>query len=380
MTASLPSPPPAQVTNLVNLSGGGSSPASSQILTTFGSAGFAQAILASPAGGSGSSQVFTFTVTDPNGWQNINLVDVIANQYLNGVNACYMAIVPGSASSGTVLLVDNAGDAGGPFAAVSVPGGGSGQNSQCSIAGGTSAISGSDNTLQVTLSLTFSSAFSGVRTIYVAAQNGLGNAGWQALATWTVPAAAAATGPGVAGMTPQRNSLTFGRTYTFTFSDTNGWQDLAVLDVMVNAALNGLHACYFAFVATGQTSGALYLVDDAGDAGGPFAPLALPGSGTVSNSQCSISGTGAYVSAIGNTLNLILPITFSEAFGGNRLVYLAARNNSGSNTGWVTGGRSQRAVAVESRALHQCFRRDAMYSTSSCSRRVFIWQNDSTLR
>ena len=80
------------------------------------------------------------------------------------------------------------------------------------------------------------------------------------------------------------------------------------------------------------------VVDDAGDAGGPFAPLSLPGSGTVSNSQCSISGTGAYVSAIGNTLNLILPITFGESFGGNRLIYLAARNNSGSNTGWVTGG------------------------------------------
>jgi len=34
------------------------------------------------------------------------------------------------------------------------------------------------------------------------------------------------------------------------------------------------------------------LVDDAGDAGGPYAGIVLPGTGTASNNQCSITGQG----------------------------------------------------------------------------------------
>jgi hypothetical protein len=307
-------------------------------LTNLQSAELAQPTSASPAGGNGSTQTFTFTLTDPDGWQNITLVDVLVNKYLNGLGACYIAVVPLSASSGVVYLVDDAGDAGGPFSSIVLPGSGTAQNSQCSVSSTGSSVSGSGNTLTVSLNLTFASGFAGNRTIYVAAQNGVNNSGWQVLSTWGVPGVAPAVGPGVAGMNPQRNSVTFGQTFTFTFTDTKGWQDVSVIDVLVNAALNGLHACYLAFLPTGPTTGQVYLVDDAGDAGGPFAALTLPGTGSVANSQCSISAVGAYVSAIGTTVNLILPITFSETFGGNRLVYLAARNNSGGNTGWITGG------------------------------------------
>jgi hypothetical protein len=304
-------------------------------LTALGTGGTPQPISTSPAGGTGSSQIFTFTITDPNGWQNISLVDVLVNRYLNAVNACYIAILPGI---NTILLVDNAGDAGGPFSYVPLPGSGTAQNSQCVISGAGSSISGSGNTMQLTLNITFASGFSGARSVYVAAQNGVGNSGWQALSIWAVPGLVATAGPGVAGVSPQRPTAGFGQAFTFTFTDTNGWHDLAVLDVLINGALNAVHACYFAFVASGATTGTLLLVDDAGDAGGPFGAVSLPGSGSASNSQCSVFGSGAYVSAIGTTLNLILPMTFSQGFGGNRLVYLAARNNSGGNTGWVAAG------------------------------------------
>ena len=335
VTATIASPTPAQVTNVITVSGGGSPPASSQILTMFGSAGFAQAIIASPTAGSGQSQTFTFTVTDPNGWQNINLVDVLVNGSLDGRSACYIAILPGYSA---ILLVDNAGDAGGPFSTITLPGSGTAQNSQCVITGASSSITGSGSTMEVSLNITFTSAFAGGRIVYVAAQNGLGNSGWQALSTWTVPGLAAASGPGAAGMNPQRTTITFGQTFTFTFTDTKGWQDLGVLNVLINGALDGGHACYLAIVVSGSTSGTVLLVDDAGDAGGPFGVQAVPGSGSVANSQCSVSGVGAYISAIGTTINLVLPMTFSESFGGNRLVYMAARNNTGGNSGWMTAG------------------------------------------
>jgi len=79
------------------------------------------------------------------------------------------------------------------------------------------------------------------------------------------------------------------------------------------------------------------LVDDAGDAGGPYQGMVLPGSGSVSNSQCTISGTGSSVSGSGNTLTLKLAVTFATSFAGDRLFFLAARNNT-LNSNWQAVG------------------------------------------
>jgi hypothetical protein len=37
-------------------------------------------------------------------------VDVLINNFVDGRNACYMSVVPPSASSGSVYMVDDAGD------------------------------------------------------------------------------------------------------------------------------------------------------------------------------------------------------------------------------------------------------------------------------
>src|SRR5205823_5214555 len=70
---------------------------------------------------------------------------------------------------------------------------------------------------------------------------------------------------------------------TFTFTDTDGWQALSVLNVLINSTLDGRQACYVAFVPSGASSGSILLVDDAGDAGGPYSSIAVPGSGTATN-------------------------------------------------------------------------------------------------
>ena len=56
---------------------------------------------------------------------------------------------------------------------------------------------------------------------------------------------------------------------TFTFSDPRGWQDLDVVNVLINNFLDGRRACFVAFVPSGPSGGSVFLVDDAGDAGGP---------------------------------------------------------------------------------------------------------------
>ena len=146
---------------------------------------------------------------------------------------------------------------------------------------------------------------------------------------------AAAHSPGVVSISPA-NSTGANQSYVFQFADTFGAVDLTVVNVLINNYLDGRRGCYVAYA---QQSNALYLVNDAGDAGGPYAGvLVLNGSGSIGNSQCTISGVGSSAVVSGNTLALTLNMSFTAAFGGNRVVYAAARDTALVNTGWQTMG------------------------------------------
>ncbi len=286
-----------------------------------------------PSSGSGLAQTMTFAFNAPDGFASLSVVNVLINNAINGIAACYVAFVP---STGSLFLVDDGGNAGGPYVGMTLPGSGTIQNSQCSIAGTGSSFSGSANTLTLTLAITFNASFAGNKVIYMAAQDNVPtNSGWQTIGVWNVPGPVP-PGPSVGGVSPGNgNSAT--QTYTFTFNNTNGFADLAVMNVLINNAINGIAACYIAFVPSGPTAGSIYLVNDAGSAGGPFAGMVLPGSGSVSNSQCTIDGTGSSVSGSGNTLTLILNMTLKPAFAGNKVIYMAARSNS-LNSDWQPMG------------------------------------------
>jgi len=270
----------------------------------------------SPASGTGTSQQFALTVTDLAGWQN-NVVDILINNALDGRQACYIAFVPSGPGSGSLYLVNDAGNAGGPFATAALPGSGTIANSQCSVNAGLSSATISGFTLTLSLAVTFRDAFAGNKLIYAAARDAQSNSGWQTLGLWKVP-----------GGTPAPISVGGAQNFSFTFTDTNGASDIAVANVLINSTLNGVGACYVAIVP-----GRVLLVDVAGDAAGPYQSLTLPGSGTIANQQCSISAQGSSISANGNTLTVTLAITFGPGFGGTRVVYAAARSAL-QNTGW----------------------------------------------
>ena len=288
-----------------------------------------------PPSGSGSSQVFEFTFSDNAGYQALGVVNVLINNFLDGRHACYVAY---SVPTNTLSLVDDAGDAGGPFAgSLVLNGSGSASNSQCTINGVNSTATGSGQVLTLTLSITFNSGFARNAIAYLAARDtGTGNSGWQAIGTWTVPGSVT-NGPAVGGVTPARSG-TLSDSYSFTFTDSNGWADIAITNILINDFIDGRSACYLAFVPLSATSGSLYLVDDAGDAGGPFAGmLLLPGNGTISNGQCTVAAVGASVLGTGNSLTVTLPVTFSQSFAGSRVFFLATRSNT-ANSDWHAEG------------------------------------------
>ncbi|HYW43967.1 MAG TPA: FG-GAP repeat protein [Bryobacteraceae bacterium] len=295
---------------------------------------------ASPGFGTGTTGTFTFNISDSGGWQNLTVADVLINSVLDGRQACYVAFVPSGPNAGSVYLVDDAGDAGGPYSGMVLPGSQTVGNGQCTITGTGSAVVTSGDNLTLTLAITFAPGFSGNKVFYVASQDATSNSGWQALATWNNPGTAAA-GPAVTGVTNAR-ATGLAQTYTFTFSDSTGWQDITVANVLISSAINGVGSCYVAFVPAGANAGSVYLVDNAGDAAGPYAGLVLPGPAAVSNGQCTVSGAGSAVSAGGNTLQLTLAVTFTPGFGGNRIIY-AAVGNGKQNSGWQAVG----SVAVQ---------------------------------
>jgi hypothetical protein len=254
----------------------------------------------------------TFTFTDGGGWQNLSIVSVLINNALDDRQTCSFGFVPSGADSGTLYLIDDAGDAAGPYATLTLPGAGTAANSQCSISGVGSSVAAAGNTLTLSLAVQFNPAFAG-KVIYAAAQDASMTSGWRPAGTFAAAGMSASNG-----------------TYTFTFTGSG----VSIADVLIANELNSISACYFAFL---PATGTLYLVEDGGDAAGPFSSIVLPGSGTASNSQCAISGIGASVAQSGGTLTLTLPIAFSPAFTGNQIVYMAARGVS-QTTGWFIGG------------------------------------------
>ena len=293
------------------------------------------AVSSSPSSGTGNSSSFVFRFSDPAGYQNLGVVNVLINKSLDGQGACYVAY---SVPASMLYLVDDAGDAGGPYAGMLVPGSaGTIQNSQCMVAL-VSAV-GDGTTLTLTLNITFKAGFGGNWIIYTAARDGAsGDSGWQALGVWQVPFTAGSIS--VMGTSPLRFTAASGSAYPLTvmLSDSKGTGDLGVINLLINSFVDGRHACYLAYSVPNN---ALYLVDDAGDAGGPFAgSVVLDGRpGSVANSQCSVTAAGSTAALSGNALTLTLNITFQSAFTGNRVVYVAGRDRSDRNTsGWQAMG------------------------------------------
>ncbi|SPF35519.1 exported hypothetical protein [Candidatus Sulfopaludibacter sp. SbA4] len=135
---------------------------------------------------SGTNQEFFVTLTDSKGASDLGVVDVLINNFIDGRQACFLAYV---ALSNTLILIDDLGEAGGPYAgSMTLNGSGSIQNSQCMVSGAGSAVSSVSNTLTLTLNITFKAAFAGNRVVYAAGRDSAGgnNTDWQALATFTV--------------------------------------------------------------------------------------------------------------------------------------------------------------------------------------------------
>jgi len=285
----------------------------------------------SPPGGNAPSQTYTFVYTDPRGYTDMNVLNVLVNNFIDGRRACYLAyVVP----QNLLVLVDDGGDAGGPYAGnVTLGNVNPISNGQCSVV--LVSATGSGNSLTLVLTITWTANFAGDKIVFMAGRDGAGNnSGWYPLGVWRAPGGTQTISTAVVGTTPFRGTGIGPGQFTFSLSDNKGFQDIGVSNILINTSLDGRHACYLAFSRPGNV---MYLVNDNGDALLPGQSMAAAGS--VSNSQCVVSWGATPVNASGNNLTLTLTIGFTNSFGGNLIVYSATRDvNEANSTDWHAGG------------------------------------------
>ncbi len=279
-----------------------------------------------PSSGSGSTQTFSFVFSDPNGFADIFSGQVLINSSLNGVGACYLYY---QRSGGTVWLAN---DGGSGWMGPSVLGSGAAlQNSQCTVNVAGSSAPGSGNNVTLNLALTFASGFSGSKNVYgLVVDSGNLSSGWQLKGTWTVPGGNQP--PSVVSVTPSSGSGS-AQTFSFVFSDANGFADIFSGQLLINSSLNGVGACYLYYQRSGGT---VWLANDGGS--GWMGPSVLGSGASLQNSQCTVNVAGSSASGSGTNVTLNLALTFTSGFSGGKNAYGWVYSNGNLSSGWQQKG------------------------------------------
>ena len=122
-------------------------------------------------------------------------------------------------------------------------------------------------------------------------------------------------------------------TFTTTFIDPDGWQNLYYGLFIINTAIVGKD-CFYAYY--NQNTNKLYLIKDDGTAWLDGYP---PGSSNIiENSYAKLDCSKTTVSGSGTTLTIKWSVTFKSAFAGVKNTYLYARDDANLYTGWVKKG------------------------------------------
>jgi len=284
-----------------------------------------ESVSVAPSSGSGSSQTFQFAYSDGNGYQQMGWAHAMFQTSVNQANACYIQYLQGSDA---LWLRDDTGTAWlGPIN----PGQpGSLQNSQCTLDGQASSVSGSGDTLTLDLAFAFQPAFAGLKNVYmyVADTSGL-HSGWNTRGTWITEDSQA---PEAVSVAPSSGSGA-SQTFAFSYSDANGHQQMGWVHAMLQTSVDEANACHVQYL---QGSDSLWLHDDAGTAW--LGPITPGKSGSLQNSQCTLDGQASSVAGSRDTLTLNLTFTFHQAFASQKNVYMYVADTSGLNSGWSARG------------------------------------------
>jgi thermolysin len=273
-----------------------------------------------PGVGLGTPQAFLFQYTDSSGAANLTAVKLRFGASNVNPGTCTARYRPRAA--GVIDLLDDAGTAW----ITGTLGGAPISNSQCTLNLAGSAATASGNDLTVLLNISFSASFVGDKTIFMLAKNASQKSGWLTRGTWTVPV----PGPNAASVTPS-SGAGLAQAFMLQYSDSAGAANLASARVRFGASNVGSGTCTARYKPAG---GIVELMNDAGTA---WASGTI-GTGTLANSQCTLKLASSSAMPNGAILTVVLDITFSATFVGQKTTYMLAKNAGGVSTGWQQRG------------------------------------------
>jgi len=282
----------------------------------------------SPNGSSGGSQTFTFVFSDNQNATNLIGMALLFNTSSASVtNSCDIVY---DRNAGTVALVWDSGAGSDPKALGSPA---VLKNSQCQVGAVTAAASGLSQI--ITLSITFTAAFSGTKNIYMFGSDAGLNTGWVLRGTYLV----AAGGLPVANSVVPTSGSGPAQRFSFTASDQGGSGFITGMAMLLSTSLSTTNACSMVYDRTRNVVSLAF--DNPANGAAPV----TPGSPTVvSNAQCSLNGANTTVVIGVTSVVVTVDLTFNANWFGAKNTYLLASEtivNSGFVTvgGWtVTGG------------------------------------------
>ena len=253
-----------------------------------------------PNSGTAATQIFTYQVSDPSGFANIQSVQLRFETapYTNPACGIYLARY-----SGTTYLYLLSDDGTGYGTGVTVPSVNTLQNSQCSINANTSSVSGTGNVLTVAVAVTFKPAFTGTifATAYAYDSISLLSSNTQMMGMWVLSPALSIAKSHTGNFTQGQS----GATYTVTVSNagsaaTSGTVTVAetVPTGMTLVSMNGGATWNCTVLPTCTTASVL-------NGGASYAPIAVTvnvasdASSQLTN-QVSVSGGGSGPASIGD--------------------------------------------------------------------------------
>ncbi|PWU04654.1 MAG: hypothetical protein C5B51_16365 [Terriglobia bacterium] len=292
---------------------------------TVPSSGAPAVLSTTPASGSGVFQSFAVTVADGSGPAAISYVSLLVGTGINGANGCWILF---TRAANTLQVANDA--ATGFSAPVNIGTVGNVSNSRCSLSTGSASVTTSGNTLTVTLPLSFSVNFAGLKSIFVlAGDNANRDSGWISTGTWTVPA----SGPPVVVSSLPAAGSGSAQTFAVTVADGSGPAAISYVSFLVNTGISGTGGCWVLYSRAGNT---LQLANDAGS--GFSAPIVIGSASSVSNSQCTVSGEAASAGSSGVNLTINIPVSFAFGFGGGKNIFVYAIDTNSQNSGWQSFG------------------------------------------
>jgi hypothetical protein len=207
------------------------------------------------------------------------------------------------------------------------------QNSQCTLNAATSSASGVGNNLTVNLDLSFAPAFAGTKTVFMQTTDTSGMAtGWQSEGSWAATVTMGNVPPAAVSVSPSSGSGPR-QTFSFVFSDGNGFADLPWAQMLFNDILTIVNGCY---VHYDRAFNVAYLRND--DSSDWLGPVLLGTNITLENSQCVLYAATSSAASADTNVTVELDLGFKPAFTGLKGIFMQTQDNAGAPTLWQTRG------------------------------------------